>query len=201
MNAKIKAAASILGAALVITAGVGYQQITANAGTVETMVEDPDSELTGQEAAAFGTCAQSIWIEVVVANIVEFVLWRSPQQESGEPRPVLAYVIERVTTHEDVYAALDIAGGVWSENAPGCAIAVDGTDVSYCIKRGALELDATQIACLKTATQNVIGSVKGVEFAHLRAGPPRTLETSHEEDKSPHDYAACRAAGTCRRTR
>jgi hypothetical protein len=196
-RSQILAAAGGLSAALVVTAGIGYSTIDANAGNVEAEVEDPDSELTGPEAAAFGICAQSIWVETVVANVREFVLWRGVREDPGAARPAIAYSLERVTTSAEVFAALDAGGGVWAAS-PGCQIEADGDQASYCIKRGPARLDATQISCVKAAAEAVIGSVRGIEFAHLRAGPPRTLRTRHDVDKTPEEYLSCRAAGTCK---
>jgi hypothetical protein len=189
-NAKITAASGVLGAALVVAAGIGWQAIEANAETVPTTVDHPEDELTGPQAAAFASCAEGIWEETTPANVREFVLWRADGVKQ-------AYTVEEVTTHQDVFAPLDIAGGTW----PSCSVSRDGTDVTYCIKRGSVELTPVQVACAKAAVEAVIGEVAGVDRVHLRAGPPRTIETRTREDKSIGDYAACRAAGTCRPAR
>lgn len=199
MRNKIFAAAGTLGA-LTATALIGLSMVEANAGTAPAEIADPKDELTGPEAGCFGECAELIWEEVDPSGIVELQMWRGGRPEpindpeTGEPvqqpREARAYVTERITTHEDVFTALDLAGGV-SGRCPSVHV---GTEVTYCIKRGAAVLNSAQIQCLKSCAKMLFPDLRRVERVALLAGPPKTIEITRGVDLSPHEYAACRSA-------
>ncbi len=203
MKTKILAASSILGAALTAAALIGYSSIEANAGDVPATISDPADELTGPQASCFAGCAQSIWPELSPSGVDELQVWRGgrldPIDGVQQPREVGSYVIERITTSDEVFSALDVVGGV-SDRCPKARDAGAKT-VTYCIKRGAALLDTTQIQCVKTCAKAIIPSLKRVERIALLAGPPRTIEITHGVDLTVSEYAACRTADppTCKR--
>lgn len=189
---RILAASGILGA-LTAVALIGYSSIEASAGDVPATITDPSEELTGPRAVCFATCAQSVWPEIAVLGIVEFQLWRGSRPDGGGARSVLGYVTERITTHENVFTALDVAGGV----SGSCPVVHVDDQATYCVKRGADIFNDAQVACVRTCAIAIEPAVQTVERIALLAGPPRTIEITRATDLTPHEYTACRAAGIC----
>jgi hypothetical protein len=188
---RIAAASGVLGI-LTIVALNGATIIDANAQLVPVTVESPADELTGLQASCFAVCAQATWVEVEVGNVVEYALWKVDGSAWG-------YVVEKVTTHEDVFVSLDVA-----EDSPimpddYCRPTQDGENVTYCIKRESVQLDATEIACVKTCIQAVDSNISEMDRVILRAGPPRTITIDYTDSMTIHDYASARATGAIKK--
>lgn len=200
MREKVLAAVGILGGLVVLALG-GVAIYEANAQTVPAVFEHPNDEITGPQAACFSSWAQSIWAQVTPANVVQLEARRDKYQQENKQiiTTVIAEVVELVTTHEDVFTALDVVGGVIE--IPGCEKSQDGENMTYCIRRGPVALDATQKAGLKTCATAIVSPIQDIRTLTLTAGPPRTFTVTRIADLSSHEYATCRAGGTCKRAK
>jgi len=184
---KIQARAAALGGALALAAVSGYAVWDAQGQTFTETITDPQDQLTGPQASCFAVCAQSVWPEILPAGIVGLYAWRIPA------KGVYCYADEQLTEDEDVFNALDLGGAV----TKACPITKDGADVTFCVKRGPVILDATQRQCLKTCADPLLdGPAQEVDRLELRAGPPRTLDVRRTTEITSGERAAGRADGT-----